>query len=74
MRFFSLLLIALLMTGCFSARQGSRSAGSSASQPDMNCSDFDSHSAAQRFYERNQPGDPHGLDGDNDGVACESLQ
>jgi endonuclease YncB( thermonuclease family) len=46
------------------------------SGPDRNCSDFGSHSVAQRFYEAaGGPGrDPHRLDGDNDGIACESLQ
>lgn len=28
---------------------------------------------AQRFFEAHQPRDPHGLDGKNDGEACESL-
>jgi endonuclease YncB( thermonuclease family) len=41
---------------------------------DCDCSDFSSHRAAQSFFERHQPGDPHGLDGDGDGVVCESLQ
>lgn len=41
---------------------------------DRDCSDFDTQAEAQRFFERHQPGDPHGLDGDGDGVACESLQ
>lgn len=40
---------------------------------DMNCSDFRSWREAQDFYERSGPGDPHGLDRDNDGIACESL-
>lgn len=40
---------------------------------DRNCSDFDTQSEAQRFFERHQPGDPHNLDGDGDGEACESL-
>jgi endonuclease YncB( thermonuclease family) len=44
------------------------------SAQDRDCSDFSSHSAAQSFFERHQPGDPHNLDGDGDGVACESLQ
>ena len=43
------------------------------SGPDRNCSDFDSQAEAQEFYEDAGPGDPHGLDGDGDGVACESL-
>ena len=40
---------------------------------DMNCSDFRSWREAQDFYEQNGSGDPHGLDRDNDGIACESL-
>jgi len=41
---------------------------------DRDCSDFSSHAAAQSFYEDHQPGDPHNLDGDGDGIACEGLQ
>ena len=42
---------------------------------DRNCSDFDTWQQAQDFYEsEGGPGsDPHGLDGDGDGTACESL-
>jgi endonuclease YncB( thermonuclease family) len=40
---------------------------------DRDCSDFDTQPEAQRFFERHQPGDPHNLDGDGDGKACESL-
>ena len=40
---------------------------------DRNCSDFDTQPEAQRFFERHQPGDPHNLDGDGNGRACESL-
>jgi micrococcal nuclease len=42
---------------------------------DRDCSDFSSHEEAQRFYEaEGGPGqDPHRLDGDGDGLACESL-
>jgi len=40
---------------------------------DRDCSDFDTQLEAQRFFERHQPGDPHSLDGDGDGEACESL-
>lgn len=43
-------------------------------QGDMDCGDFRSWSEAQDFYERNGPGDPHRLDADNDGIACESLR
>jgi len=40
---------------------------------DRDCSDFRTQREAQRFFERHEPGDPHGLDGDGDGRACESL-
>jgi endonuclease YncB( thermonuclease family) len=47
--------------------------GSSAPVDDRDCSDFDTQEEAQAFFERHQPGDPHNLDGDGDGRACESL-
>ncbi|CBH22776.1 hypothetical protein SRM_p61020 (plasmid) [Salinibacter ruber M8] len=40
---------------------------------DRDCSDFDTQPEAQRFYEASKPGDLHGLDGNSDGEACESL-
>ncbi len=43
---------------------------------DKDCSDFRSWRAAQNFY-KNHGGprrDPHRLDGDDDGIACESLR
>ena len=42
-------------------------------QRDMDCSDFRTQREAQAFYETQGPGDPHRLDRDNDGVACETL-
>lgn len=44
------------------------------SGPDRDCNHFNTHDVAQRFYEAAGPGDPHRLDGDGDGVACEGLQ
>jgi micrococcal nuclease len=43
---------------------------------DRDCSDFATQSEAQRFFEgEGGPGtDPHGLDADNDGIACEGSQ
>jgi hypothetical protein len=43
--------------------------------PDRNCSDFSTHREAQAFYEAaGGPGaDPHRLDQDRNGIACESL-
>lgn len=43
---------------------------------DKDCADFNSWRAAQKFY-KNHGGpkyDPHRLDGDNDGIACERLR
>jgi len=39
---------------------------------DCDCSDFRTQVEAQRLLDA-YPGDPHRLDGDDDGVACESL-
>ena len=42
---------------------------------DRDCSDFATQREAQRFFEEEggPARDPHGLDADNDGIACESL-
>jgi hypothetical protein len=41
---------------------------------DRDCADFATHRQAQHFFEKHNPGrDPHNLDGDNDGKACEDL-
>jgi micrococcal nuclease len=42
---------------------------------DMDCSDFSDQSEAQEFFEENggPDEDPHNLDRDGDGVACETL-
>lgn len=39
---------------------------------DRDCGDFASQAAAQNFYLQAGAGDPHRLDDDGDGVACES--
>ncbi|MHA6347491.1 excalibur calcium-binding domain-containing protein [Roseivivax sp. CAU 1761] len=41
---------------------------------DRDCSDFRTWEEAQAFFEAAGPGDPHRLDRDNDGIACESLR
>lgn len=41
--------------------------------PDRDCSDFRTQKEAQAFFEAAGPGDPHGLDRDGDGIACDSL-
>lgn len=38
---------------------------------DRNCASFASRKLAVAFYGGAEPGDPHGLDGDDDGVPCE---
>ena len=43
------------------------------SGPDKNCGDFSSQNEAQAFFEAAGAGDPHRLDANGDGVACESL-
>jgi len=40
---------------------------------DCDCEDFDCQEEAQALYDLVDPGDPHELDADGDGVACESL-
>jgi Excalibur calcium-binding domain len=40
---------------------------------DRDCDDFKNQRRAQRFFKRHHPRrDPHNLDADNDGIACES--
>ena len=42
-------------------------------QQDLDCSDFATQEEAQAEY-NTDPSDPNGLDADNDGIACETLQ
>jgi outer membrane scaffolding protein for murein synthesis (MipA/OmpV family) len=45
-----------------------------ASFRDRDCADFNTQAQAQRFYKKHNPNrDPHGLDADRDGIACEDL-
>ena len=48
---------------------------SKSSYKDYDCSDFTTHKGAQDFFEAEGGPweDRHNLDGDSDGVACESL-
>ena len=40
---------------------------------DMDCGDFDTQAQAQNFFNNHNPSaDPHQLDGDGDGVVCET--
>jgi len=45
----------------------------STGEDDKDCSDFSTHAEAQAFFESQRSGDPHGLDRDGDGLACETL-
>jgi endonuclease YncB( thermonuclease family) len=46
---------------------------SSTSGGDRDCGDFATWRQAQDFFKAAGPGDPHRLDQDGDGIACESL-
>jgi hypothetical protein len=46
---------------------------SGAQQADLDCADFPTQQAAQEELNSN-PSDPHDLDRDGDGVACEANQ
>jgi LPXTG-motif cell wall-anchored protein len=41
-------------------------------QEDLDCGDFATQEEAQAVYDQD-PSDPHGLDADDDGIACETL-
>lgn len=50
------------------------SAVPTAEAADRDCSDFDNRRQAQRFFKNHSPRqDPHNLDSDGDGKACEEL-
>lgn len=63
----------LLRLAAFAAAMFAAFAAGALAQRDMDCSDFRTQREAQAFYESQGPGDPHRLDRDNDGVACETL-
>jgi hypothetical protein len=65
MRRLSLLWLALTL-----ALFGSLTVVPTAQAIDYDCSDFANQAEAQEYL---SPGDPHRLDADNDGIACESL-
>ena len=52
---------------------GANSQPSVAPVADRDCGDFGTWPEAQDFYEAAGAGDPHRLDADGDGIACESL-
>jgi hypothetical protein len=65
-------ILLVLATTLFAA---SLTASSATAFVDRDCSDFPTWKKAQRFFKTHNPKkDPHGLDRDNDGIACESLR
>src|SRR5215211_1295735 len=67
----SIILLTLLMLAstfaCVSVY-----ADKAAAQDTLNCTDFTYQEDAQAVFDRD-PSDPHNLDANNDGVACENL-
>jgi len=59
-------------TSSFNSNSDSQSARS-APVGDRDCGDFSTHDEAQAFFLKQGPGDPHNLDRDADGIACETL-
>jgi endonuclease YncB( thermonuclease family) len=62
-----LIALAVVTLGLATVSQAPASAFS-----DRDCGDFPSQAAAQNFFLQAGAGDPHRLDDDGDGVACES--
>ncbi len=54
---------------------GSFGAGSASAFRDKDCDDFATQAKAQKFFKKHSgpKKDPHGLDADHDGIACEDL-
>jgi hypothetical protein len=78
----TMIIIAVGTAGCGSSSENkipvqdsppsmTPSRGPSGSDGTYNCGDFDTHSQAQAYFD--SVGDIDGLDGNGDGVACESL-
>lgn len=61
-------VVLAVVVGCLSAL----ALAPSAHAADRDCGDFATQAAAQIFFNAAGPGDPHRLDSDGDGVACES--
>jgi hypothetical protein len=59
---------------CHRAQGGSRPSTTRTTVGDRDCADFRTWREAQEFYENAGRGDPHGLDRDRDGIACEALR
>ena len=59
-------------SGTSTGSSDSSNSASSSNPNEYNCSDFETQSEAQAVLERD-PSDPNYLDGEGDGIACESL-
>jgi len=70
-----IIVAGFFLAGCTSSKNkgDSFSEERPASTGDKDCSDFATHREAQEFFESADSGDPHGLDRDDDGIACETL-
>jgi hypothetical protein len=61
-------LLALSLLGSMAMAQ------SASAFRDRDCSDFSTQAKAQHFFKKHHPNrDPHRLDADHDGIACEDL-
>jgi hypothetical protein len=65
----------LVAGGCANTTFSPDTEYQSAVSDSYNCSDFDTQDEAQEQFEADggPEEDPHNLDGDDDGIACESL-
>jgi len=71
---FIILLLTIVLIGASCSSENDDYSTLKDGSKDYDCSDFSTHAEAQRFFEANNPSsDPHGLDKDGDGVACETL-
>jgi len=72
---FWILLIGFVSWVIFNGLSKNKSQSFNGEYNDYDCSDFSTHNEAQRFFELEGGPykDHHGLDRDNDGIACESL-
>lgn len=66
---------AIYFSGYFKSSNGSKTLYSlpSCSSSDCDCGDFSTHAYAQWFHDNYDLSDKHRLDGNKDGVVCESL-
>lgn len=80
--FLGIIIVILLIVGAIYLSNYFRTLGSNTSSPyslprcyssDCDCSDFSTQAYAQWFHDNYDKQDKHRLDGNKDGVVCESL-